>query len=158
MTLEIRRILLISAAVAAIGVGAVLFVVLASRNTAGSSQRCGGSHCWGYRLEQYRFVNRTTLTLWGTWGLNLRYDLPVMSIERVHQDRWLATDRAIYLNLRFKPKLDPAATGDRVRLVYDFERGALNVASTLPLWRLPERGKNWMTDDEFDRLLISLEP
>jgi len=70
----------------------------------------------------------------------------------------LATDRAVYLNLRFKPKSDPAAPGDHVRLVYDFERGALNLASTLPLWRLPERGKNWMTDDEFDRLLISLEP
>lgn len=158
MTLEIRRILLISAAVATIGVGAVVFVVLASRNTAGSSQRCGGNHCWGYRLEQYRFVNRTTLTLWSTWGLDLRYELPVRNIERVYQDRWLSTDRAVYLNLRFKPKLDPAASGDRVRIVYDFERGSLNVASTLTLWRLPERAKNWMTDDEFDRLLISLEP
>ena len=163
MTLDIRRILLIAAAVAGIGVGAVWFAVYMARDTTGFSQKCGGSYCWGYKLEQYRFLKRTTLTFWGTWGLQLQYELPVMNIERVNEDRWLAADRAIYLNLRFKPVSDPNATGERVRIVYDFQRGALNVASALPLWRVADfrsgtSGKNWLKDYEFDRLLIGIEP
>ena len=163
MTLDIRRILLIAAALAGIGVGAVSFAVYVASDTAGFSQKCGGSYCWGYKLEQYRFLRRNTLTFWGTWGLHLQYELPAMNIERMNEDRWLDADRAVYLSLRFKPISDPNAAGERVRILYDFQRGDLNVASALPLWRVADfrsgtPRRNWLTDEEFDRLLIGIEP
>jgi hypothetical protein len=156
-----KRILAVAAAVAAAGLVAVFLVVYLSKDAIGYSQKCGGSYCWGYRLEQYRYLKRTTLTFWGSWGLRIEYSLPPVHIERVNDDRWLDTDRAIYLNLEFKPKEE--APGDRVRILYDFQRGTLHVTSALGLWRVGDfrsgvPQKNWLNAADFEKALLAIEP
>jgi hypothetical protein len=159
----IRRILWMAAGVAVTAVAAVLLVFFLSQNTIGFGEKCGGGYCWGYQLDQYRFSKRTRLTISGTWGLRLEYELPKMQVERGNDDRWLGGDRAIYLNLRLKPFGDPAAEGAFVKLVYDFQRGELYVTSPLQLWRGPDAqsgnpGRNWMTEGEFQGVVKGLEP
>lgn len=163
MTSFIRRILWIAGAVAVTGVGAVLLVLFLSRTTIGFAEKCGGGSCWGYQLDQYGFSKRTRLTISGSWGLHLEYELPRMLVERANDDRWLATDRAIYLNLRLKPFNDPTAPGTLVKLIYDFQRGELYVTSPLQLWRAPDNqsgnpARNWLTESEFRRVVTEIEP
>jgi hypothetical protein len=159
----LRRVLAIAIGVAAVGLATVLLVIFLSANTLGFAQKCAGGYCWGYQLDQYAFSKRTVLTIMGSWGLRIRYELPKMQVERVNEDRWLATDRALYLNLRCKPFGDAGAAGTPVRLIYDFQRGELYVSSALQLWRLPDyQGgdpkKNWLTEGEFQRVLTRIEP
>ena len=163
MDRDLRKILVIAVLLAAIALGALSAVLYVSRDSVGYGQKCGGSYCWGYRLDQYRVPKRTVLTLWGTWGLNVTYKLPPMRIERAAEDRWLATDRAIYLNLWFRHDTDSAEQDQHVRIVYDFQRGVLNVSAPAQLWRVPDfrnsnPGKNWLTDEEFQRVLDTIEP
>jgi hypothetical protein len=141
---------------------AAVAVIHFARESVGAGQRCSGNLCWGYSLDEYDFQNRAQLRFWGTWGLDLRYTLPNMNIEKVTDDAWLG-DRAIYLNLTFKPKNDSASEGSRVRVVYDFQRGELYLNSPLQLWRAPDYrsnnpGVNWMTESQFDAELAALAP
>jgi hypothetical protein len=152
-----------AAFVACAGLATVLLVFFLSTDTLGFAQKCAGGSCWGYQLDQYTFSKRTVLTITGTWGLRLQYELPRMLIQRANEDRWLATDRALYLNLRCKPFTDPAAAGTPLRLIYDFQRGEMYVSSPLQLWRAQESqsgeaAKNWLTEAEFQRILTRIEP
>ena len=163
MTPLIRRILWIAGGVAVTAVAAVLLVFFLSQNTIGFGEKCGGGYCWGYQLDQYRFSKRTQLTISGSWGLRLEYELPKMQVERANDDRWLAGERAIYLSLHLKPFTDPSAAGSPVKLVYDFQRGELYVTSPLPLWRAPDSasgnpGRNWLTEAEFQKVVGRIEP
>jgi len=56
--------------------------------------------------------------------MQLQYELPKMLVESVSEDRWLAGDRAIYMNFRLKPADDPTATGTSLRIIYDFQARA----------------------------------
>jgi hypothetical protein len=159
----IRRILLMAAFVAFAGLATVLLVFFRSTTTLGFSQKCAGGACWGYQLDQYTFSKRTVLTITASWGLRLQYELPRMLIQKANEDRWLATDRALYLNLRSKPLNDPAAEGAPIRLIYDFQRGEMYVSSPLQLWRARESqtgdaAKAWLTEAEFQRILTRIEP
>lgn len=163
MTPLFRRIFLMAAFVACAGLATVLLVFFLSTNTLGFAQKCAGGACWGYQLDQYTFSKRTVLTITGSWGLRLQYELPRMLIQKANEDRWLATDRALYLNLRCKPLNDPAPAGTPVRLIYDFQRGEMYVSSPLQLWRAKDSqtgdaAKAWLTEAEFQRILIRLEP
>jgi hypothetical protein len=151
----IRRILWIAGGVAVMAIGAALLVFFLSQTTLGFGEKCGGGYCWGYQLDQYRFSKRTRLTISGSWGLHLEYELPRMQMERANDDRWLEDDRAVYLNFRLKPFNDPAAAGAPVKLVYDFQRGELYVTSPLQLWRLP--GRRWLTEPEFQKVVNGME-
>jgi hypothetical protein len=146
-----------------LSLGAVLLIRNSARNTIAFGQKCAAANCWAYQLDQYRLTNATILTISGTWGLHIEYDLPRMKVERVNEDRWLATDRAVHLNLSFKPLNDPAAPGAPVQLLYDFQRGELYVTSPLQLWRAPDNqsgnpAKNWLTETEFQSVLTRIEP
>jgi len=159
----IRRILWIASFVAAAGIATVLAIIFLSTNTIGFAQKCAGNACWGYQLDQYTFSKRTVLTIKGSWGLHLEYELPKMIVQRANEDRWLATDRALYLNLRCKPLNDPSAAGTPVRLLYDFQQGLMYVSSPLQLWRAKESqtgdaSKSWLTELEFQRVLSRIEP
>ncbi len=131
------------------------------RDTVSYGQRCGGGACWGYRLDRYEFRRMSRLTLWSDQGLNVSYTLPDMTIEKLSEDQWLGTDRAIYLNLLLRPPEDSLATGTRVRLLYDFQAGLLYVDSSLALWRLSDYrsgdpARNWTTPMRFDTLLSTM--
>lgn len=141
----------------------VVWFAFSSKTTVSFGQQCSGSSCWGYRLDQSRFVPKTKLILWSSSGLKLEYDLPAGAVAHVDQDRWLGNGRAIYLNLRIQPALNSKEPGDHVRIAYDFERGSLQVASALPLWRngdprSTDSGHNWLTDSQFDVALIQIDP
>ena len=160
----IRRVLWIAAVFAALGVLAVFLIYRFSQDAIGFSQKCAGGFCWGYQLEQQSFSKQTVLRFTGSWGLNIHYPLPKMQLERVNGDRWLANDRAIYLNFRLKPLNNLSADGEHVQILYDFQRGELYVASQLQLWRGQDfqgganPGKNWLTDEEFQQVVKRIEP
>jgi hypothetical protein len=160
----IRRVLWAAAAFAVLTVVAAFLVFRVSQDAIGFSQKCAGGFCWGYQLQQHKFSKQTTLQFTGTWGLDLRYALPKAQFERVNEDRWLANDRAIYLNFRLKPLNNPNGDGEHVQVLYDFQRGELYVASALQLWRAQDYqgggnpGKNWLTDEEFQRVVKRIQP
>jgi len=87
-----------------------------------------------------------------------------MQFERVNEDRWLAGDRAIYLNFRLRPLNSSGAEGEHVQVLYDFQRGELYVASALALWRGQDflgggnPGKHWLTDEEFQQIVKRIQP
>src|SRR5581483_9782863 len=110
-----KKLIPVTAGVVVIVAAAALALVNLAREGISVGQRCAGRDCWGYSLEQYDFIDRTRLRIWGSWGLDISYELPTMNIEKVSEDRWLA-DRAVYLNLMFHPKNDPNSLGDRVRI------------------------------------------
>jgi hypothetical protein len=164
VTPTIRRVLWIAAAFAILSVVAVLLVYRFSQDAIGFGQKCAGGFCWGYQLEQQKFSKQSVLRFTGSWGLDLHYELPRMQFERVNEDRWLANDRAIYMNFRLKPLNNSAADGEHVQVLYDFQRGELYVASALPLWRAQDfqgggnPAKNWLTDEEFQQIVKRIQP
>lgn len=163
MNQGIRRILVAAFIITTAAVTGVTFFAFSSKNAIGFGQQCSGSFCWGYRLDQARFVPKTSLTFWSASGLKLQYELPTGVIVPVNPDRWLGNGRAIYLNFRVKPSASSKEPGEHIRIVYDFQRGSLYVASELPLWRngdprSPAAGHNWLTDDQFDAILIQIDP
>jgi hypothetical protein len=160
----IKRVLWTAAVFAILSIAAVLLLYRFSQDAIGFSQKCAGGFCWGYQLEQQSFSKQTVLRFTGTWGLDIHYALPKMQLERVNEDRWLANDRAIYLNFRLKPLNNLSASGEHVQVLYDFQRGELYVASQLPLWRGQDfqsggnSSKNWLTDEEFQQIVIRIQP
>ena len=162
MTTLIRRVLWTAAVVAVLALATVLLVRVLAHSTVAFGEKCGAGNCWGYHLEQYRVSTQAVLTINGSWGMQLQYELPRMLVESVSEDRWLAGDRAIYLNLRVKPVDDPAAAGTPLRVIYDFQRGQLYISCPLQLWRAPDYqnrdpARNWLTDAEFQSVLTRLE-
>jgi hypothetical protein len=63
-----------------------------------------------------------------------------------------------------KPLNNPNGDGEHVQVLYDFQRGELYVASALQLWRAQDYqgggnpGKNWLTDEEFQRVVKRIQP
>ncbi len=158
-----RRFLVAAFIIATAAVTGVVLFAYSSKNSVSYGQQCSGAFCWGYRLDQSRFVPKTSLTIWSSSGLKLEYNLPPGVIVPVDQDRWLGNGRAIYLNFRIQRARNSKEFGDHVRVVYDFQRGTMNVASPLALWRngdprSPDAGHNWLTDDQFDAVLIQIDP
>lgn len=158
----VRKLVPVTIGVLIVLAGFGVALVYLARESISSGQRCGGQYCWGYSLDQYDLRHKDRLRFWGSWGLDIRYDLPDMNVEKINEDRWLA-DRAVYLNLMFHPKNDSAAPGYHVRIVYDYQRGELYVVSPLQLWRAPDYrsgnpSANWMTDSQFDAEVEALTP
>ena len=150
-------------AVALLGLAGVFLSMTLRHTTLAFGQRCGGGNCWGYRLEQYSYSKQTVLTITGTWGMQLEYDLPKLQVERANEDRWLAGDRAVYLNLRLRPFNNPTAPATPLQLLYDFQRGQLYATCPLQLWRAPDfqsanPARNWLTEAEFQNALARIEP
>ena len=146
-----------------LALGTVLLVRVLARSTMAFGQKCGAGNCWGYRLEQYRVSNQTGLAITGSWGMRLEYSLAKMLVESVSEDRWLAGDRAIYLNFRFeagrRSQRDGHASPGHLR----FSSGA-NSASIPPRsfgrapdYRNADPARNWLTDAEFQSAITRLE-
>jgi len=94
--------------------------------------------------------------------MRLEYSLAKMLVESVSEDRWLAGDRAIYLNFRFeagrRSQRDGHASPDHLR----FSARPTNITSPLRLWRAPDYqnadpARNWLTDAEFQSAITRLE-
>ena len=120
---------------------------------------------WGYKIEQYCYRNTLVLTIWNSAGMSLTYKEPSTTVAQVIEDRWLANNRAIYLNLRI---VSHGSIEEEwpTQIIYDFERGELYTLSDWTLWRLWYRGdsnessplgKHWMTENEFQQILSRLQ-
>lgn len=146
-------------AIAAAGAG--LAGAFAQRDI-GFAEKCSGDRCWGYELSRHLITGNATLRFWGSWGLDISYRLPAGVVERI-SDHWLETDRAIVMELRWRPKR--AATADEaapLNVLYDFERGELMLQSPLAAWRLPDYrsgnpGKNWLSEKQFHAMTEALQ-
>ncbi len=129
----------------------------------GSDERCSGGQCWGFELSQPLISDDIDLRIWGTWGLNVKYRIPAGTIERDAGERWLGTDRAILLDLRWRPSKGAGDNAVPIHILYDFQRGGMSVWSRLPLWRASDyrSGKpdrNWTTETEFRAAVEAVEP
>lgn len=135
-------------------------VVYAKREVADGERRDALTEArYGYKVEQGYFVSRVYLSIWNTLGVSLNYVLNSCVVEKVIEQRWLAQDRAIFLNLQVKSS-DSAPTVSHVRIVYDFHKGAIYINSPLTFGRVWNQAtpvdKNWMSDEEFQAVLSGL--
>jgi hypothetical protein len=147
-----RRILpvvLLLGALAAAGV--IIFFSTARETFATSERRDEFGENIGYNIEQYRFRNRVLLDFKAGTRSSLKGDLSPLRIDRIAEQRWLSNGRAIYLNLLVKP--DSRTTPSPARMIYDFQRGEMFVASPISMWRTPSSGNRWMSEAEFDGVL-----
>ncbi len=104
-----------------------------------------------YRVEQYRYRNRALLSFSSGSNSSIFFHLSPLKIDKIVEQRWLANGRAIFLNLSVKPGSSDAPAPARV--IYDFQRGEMHVASPVSLWRTDLSGNRWMNDAEFDGVL-----
>lgn len=110
-----------------------------------------------FSVEQhsYRDISRVIFDDGGDGQIICR--LSPMKIDRLLEQRWLSSGRAIYLNLQLQSPEALGADGkpaaQSARLLYDFQRGELYVASPLHLWRTPSSERHWMNDEEFNGVL-----
>lgn len=124
-----------------------------ARQDIGFAEKCSGDRCWGYELSRHKITGKTALRFWGTWGLDISYPLPPGAVERA-SDHWLATDRAIVIELRWRAADAPGDQYTPMHVLYDFQRGELMLQSPMAVWRLPDYrsgnpGRNWLTEDQF---------
>jgi hypothetical protein len=158
-----NRVVRVGAAALAIVLAAGAFAYRYATRDIDYAEKCAAGQCWGYELLQQVVGDEITMRFWGTWGLELRYRVPPGRIERAADNRWLAVDRAILIDLRWRPVDKPDAKPLAIHVIYDFQRGEASVWSPMPLWRMgdyrsdkPE--KNWMDETQFGALKGSIEP
>ena len=119
---------------------------------------------WGYRLQRYRFRDRYRLDIWHDQKhsrLQISYEGSARwKTPEVVEQRWLATGRAIYLNLHLRIGSIPQERTP-ARMIYDFDLGQLYLFSPYWLWRRhPEfqgSRERWLSEQEFDEVLKNLE-
>jgi hypothetical protein len=157
-----RTVLLVGVGVLVILLSAVALVLAFSTQDIDYAEKCSGGKCWGYELSRHRITGKVSLRFWGTWGLKIVYDLPPGEVELASNDRWLAADRAILVNLRLTPAGGLPADAPQIHILYDFQRGTLALQSRLPLWRSSDYrsgrpDRNWLTEEQFRSMVDAIE-
>ncbi|MGH9842827.1 MAG: hypothetical protein ACREEM_29155, partial [Blastocatellia bacterium] len=110
-----------------------------------------------YTIEQhyYRDISRIIFDDGGDGQVIC--NLSPMKADRLLEERWLRGGQAVYLNLQLQSPEALGADGkpapQSARLIYDFHRGELYVASPLHLWRTASSESQWMNDEEFNGVL-----
>jgi hypothetical protein len=114
---------------------------------------------YGYRIEQYYFWNSMRLVIWQkygiNYGMNLVYDLPALTVDKVVEERWLKNNAALYLNLQIKYH-DSMPSVDYAKVIYDFHKGEMHTSSGYTLWRIwneKNKTEDWMSESEFEKTL-----
>ncbi len=147
MTLKNYAMLAVAGLTLAVGIGLMTQrVILADEQ----SEWATGAR-YGFKIEQKYFISKTTLKFWTSRGLNLNYELYPYTVEDV-SSRWLANNRAIYLDLRLKFH-DSVPSVAAVKVIYDFQRGAVYINSPMSFGRIwnssDQIERNWMSEDDF---------
>ena len=158
-----RTVIRFSIAGAVVIAFALFLVGRYAKRDIGSDERCSGGQCWGFELSQPLISDDIDLRIWGSWGLNVAYRIPAGTIERNAGERWLGGDRAILLDLRWRPAARPNDSAVPIHILYDFQRGGMSVWSRLPLWRANDyrsgkADRNWTTETEFRAIVGGIEP
>jgi hypothetical protein len=130
-----------------------LLVVWSAKYTVASGEKRG------YQIDHYYFWDSMRLKIWEkrgiNYGMNLVYDLPALTVEKIVEQRWLKNNAALFLNLQIKYH-DSTVSVHTARVIYDFHRGEMYTSSGVTLWRIwNERNKSeeWMSESEFDAIL-----
>jgi hypothetical protein len=143
-------------AVVAVGVLLLAFFLRTETVSTGSRKDQHGAGI-GYTLEQHRYRDRSRIVFYDGGDGEVVCDLSPMNIDRLVEERWLANGRAIYMHLFLKSPEAVGADGKPeprpAKVIYDFHRGELYVASPLHLWRTASSEGQWMNDEEFAGLL-----
>jgi hypothetical protein len=139
----------------AVGIGLIAQrVILATEQSEGST-----GVKYGFSIEEKYFVSKTTVKIWTSRGLNLKYELYPYTVESV-SSRWLANNRAIYLDLRLKYH-DSVPSVGTVKVIYDFQRGEIYINSPMSfgrIWDTSDRiERNWLSDEDFEMQLSRLD-
>jgi hypothetical protein len=146
-----RKLLVIgiSAGVLAATIGIITYLT-SKQSLAASIRKDDFGADVGYRIEQYRYRDRSRLSFTSGSG-SLVYNLSPMVIDKIEQQSWLANGRVIYMSLLVKP--DSRSPAAPARIIYDFHRGETYINSPLNLTRAPASSDRWMSEAEFDGLL-----
>ena len=90
---------------------------------------------YGYRLEQARwFHTGLKLRIWAGSSLDLQFSVPYGRITKVKSRDWLASDRALLLDMEFSVSGSGTGSPGELALLYDFERGELHSCGTASAW------------------------
>jgi hypothetical protein len=140
----------IIAAVLAAVIGIITY--LTSKETLAASNRKDefGAEV-GFKIDQYRFRDRSRLIFTSGSGSSLVYDFSPLLIDKIERQSWLGDGRVIYLNLLVKP--NSKAPVSPARIIYDFHRGETYIYSPLRLSRTGASSERWLSEAEFDGLL-----
>ena len=114
---------------------------------------------YGYEVKSGRVPAGTSITLRGD-TLKIELEGPGLSFNKVLDERWLAGNRVIYLNISTTYKDSGVDTDTLIRILYDFERGELHSfcpASAWMVWPVEKGPRRGMTSQEFDALLKDVE-
>lgn len=110
-----------------------------------------------YKIERYRYRQRVRLVFADEGDAEVVCDLMPLAVDKLVEQRWLAGGRALYLYLLLK---SPQAVGPDgqpeakpAKIIYDYQRGELYVASPLHLWRTAASEGRWMNEEEFGAVL-----
>jgi hypothetical protein len=115
-----------------------------------------------YTIKQHRYRDISQVIFDDGGDGQVICNLSPMKVEKPLEERWLAGGRAIYLKLEFQSPEALGANGlpavQTARLVYDFHRGELFIASPLHLWRTASSESHWMNEEEFNGMLARFTP
>lgn len=110
-----------------------------------------------YKIERYRYRNRVRLVFADDSDAEVVCDLMPLEVDKIVEQRWLAGGRALYLYLLLKSPQAVGADGQLeakpAKIIYDYQRGELYVASPLHLWRTAASEGRWMNEEEFGGVL-----
>jgi hypothetical protein len=127
----------------------------------------GVGRTYGYRIENYRFIEGMRITIWERLGISKSightemqsvYDLRGLTVDKVDRNEWIKSDGAIYLQLQITYH-DSLVSTNPTGIIYDFHRGEMYITSDLNLWRIWSEKlsyEDWLSENEFDKLLSEL--
>lgn len=156
-----RTLWLLLLAVLLIGAALILVYYRRTETLARGVRRDQFQAAVSYKIERYRYRNRVRLIFADDADAQVICDLMPLAVDKVVEQRWLASGRALYLYLLLKSPQAIGADGQPeakpAKIIYDYQRGELYVASPLHLWRTAASEGRWMNEEEFGGVLARYE-
>ena len=126
-------------------------------------QDTGLGRTYGYKIENYRFIDGMRITIWERIGghteMKSVYDLGELTVDKIDKHEWIKSDGAIYLKLQITYH-DSIVSTNPTGIIYDFHTGEMHITSDLNLWRIwTERlsSDDWLNEIEFNKILSELK-
>ena len=73
----------------------------------------------------------------------------------MRERKWVGGHRAVYFDVRLRDQHESLRVEDNAEILFDFQSAQLYVTSPLRLWR--DGGGSWLTNDDFNSVLKSIE-
>jgi hypothetical protein len=152
-----RSLWILLFAVLLIGAALVLVYYRRTETLARGTRRDQFQAAVSYKVERYSYRNRVRLIFADDQDAQVVCDLMPLEVDKIVEQRWLASGRALYLDLLLKSPQAIGADGQPeakpAKIIYDYQRGELYVTSPLHLWRTAASEGRWMNEEEFGGVL-----